>query len=85
MNFERGAFCTVHAMNVKQTVHVWELIRQELTVRDALEKVCVHCAQGSMDERRRKNLPKDIKICGQALSNIAAEYDEQASRTRIIW
>jgi len=41
LNFERGAFCTVYAMNVKQTVHVRELIRQELTVRDALEKVCV--------------------------------------------
>jgi len=63
-------------------VHVRELIRQELTVRDALEKICVDYAQGSMDERRRKNLLKDIKVCGQALSNIAAEHDEQASRTR---
>ena len=34
-----------------------------------------------MDERR-KNLLKDIKVCGQALSNITAEHDEEASRTR---
>ena len=31
--FRRWAFCTVHTMNVKQTVHLRELIRQELTVR----------------------------------------------------
>jgi len=68
-------------MNVKQTVHLRELIRQEVTVRDALEKVCVDYAQGGMDERK-KNLLKDIKVCGQALSNIAAEHDEQASSTR---
>jgi len=80
--FRRRAFCTVHTMNVKQTVHLRELIRQELTVRDALEKVCVDYAQGGMDERRKKNLLKDIKVCGQALSNIAAEHDEQASSTR---
>jgi len=43
-------------MNVKQTVQLRELIRQELTVRDALEKVCVDYAQGGMDERRKKNL-----------------------------
>ena len=45
--FRRRAFCTVHLR---------ELIRQELTVRDALEKVCVDYAQGGMDERRKKKM-----------------------------
>ena len=75
------AFCTVHAMNVKQTVHLRELISQELTVRDALEKVCVDYAQGDLTARE-KQLLRDIEVCGQALSNIAAEHGEQASSTR---
>jgi len=42
--------------------------------------MCRHCTS-QLDERR-KNLLKDIKVCGQALSNITAEHDEEASRTR---
>jgi len=48
LNFEGDAFCTVHAKNVKQTVHLPKLIKQELTVWNALEVVCVDYAQGNL-------------------------------------
>jgi len=60
-------------MNVKETVHLRELIRQELTVRDALEKVCVDYAQDIMDKRRRKNLLKDIKERKNLLEDIKVQ------------